>query len=350
MSVRVMTRVWDAPFPTTSMKLVALKLADCANDDGENIYPSAGRVEKDTGVCLSVVRDVIADLEASGLLVVVTEKDGNQRWRSTTTRRFDLGRLEALGSGLLEWVQIDRAVRDPKTGGEKIDPQTGQPKMRKVWRLTKAATPPAAGGPPLRQPDPTPPAAGPHPSGSRTPPLRQPDPEPSEEPSEEPSSPSLSPTRGRRESSRRWGSAVEELRAEGLHLAVIDELIAPLARTKQPSEAIPEPKAFLADVRDTLARFTPAALRLARQRLAVEWVRDFPNLKACIAMCEQAAPLVRITLEAGDPRWEAWLDYWERHPEGMLISDVGIFRRSRRPFAVDTQWPPGFTPLAEEAA
>ena len=56
MSVRIMTRVWDANFPTLPMKLIALKLADCANDEGENIYPSVGRVERDTGASSSVVR------------------------------------------------------------------------------------------------------------------------------------------------------------------------------------------------------------------------------------------------------------------------------------------------------
>ena len=157
MSVRIMTRVWDAEFPTTSMKLVALKLADCANDEGENIYPSIPRVERETGVSASSVREAIADMEASGLIAVISEGTGNKRAKSTTTRGFDVDRLRALIEKRVSWAQLDVPVCDQKTGEQKTA-KDGSPKTRKAWRLI--STPPATGGA-------TPPATGGDPSSHR---------------------------------------------------------------------------------------------------------------------------------------------------------------------------------------
>jgi hypothetical protein len=229
MSVRIMTRVWDAAFPTLPMKLIALKLADCANDEGENIYPSVGRVERDTGASSSVVREALADMEASGLLLVVEDKFGNRRGRSTTIRAFDVDRLKLIGDGWLIWAHADVPVRDLKTGEQKRDTD-GALKTRKAWRLTQATppagggvaeisplrladpSPPAGGGVPLRLADPTPPAGGP--------PIEEPSIEPSIEPSltHPPMVPAAARTGGRVE----W---IEDLRDEGHAPAVLDELL-----------------------------------------------------------------------------------------------------------------------------
>jgi hypothetical protein len=203
MSVRIMTRVWDAAFPTLPMKMIALKLADCANDEGENIYPSVGRVEAETGVCASVVRAALADLEAAGLLVVVAAGTGNRQGRSTTVRAFDVERLKMLGDGRLIWEQQDVIVRDHTSGEPKRHPD-GSAKTRKAWRLAMA-TPPCDGGrdnpPPLRVTEGTPPCDGGEPLrvAEGTPPCdggpyREPSIEPSLEPSIEPSRPHLLPS------------------------------------------------------------------------------------------------------------------------------------------------------------
>lgn len=96
MSVTLMGMCWRIEWPTASMRLIALKLADCANDEGENIYPSVGRVERETGLAGSTVRRDIAAMEECGLLEVIEETSGNKWDRSTTIRRFDVERLKSL--------------------------------------------------------------------------------------------------------------------------------------------------------------------------------------------------------------------------------------------------------------
>ena len=40
MSIKLMSIVWEVPFPTATQMLVCLKLADYANDDGTSIFPA----------------------------------------------------------------------------------------------------------------------------------------------------------------------------------------------------------------------------------------------------------------------------------------------------------------------
>jgi hypothetical protein len=120
-SIRVSVQVWDADFPTSGMKLVAMKLADCANDDGDNIFPSSDRVERETQLGRSTVLEYLADMEASGLLVVTQRAYGNKRGKSTTIRKFALDRLKALREGALVWDQTDVKTKSGKS--------------RKAWRL-----------------------------------------------------------------------------------------------------------------------------------------------------------------------------------------------------------------------
>ena len=94
-SIKVMTMVWDAEFPNVSSKMVALKLADCANDDGDNIYPSVGTVERATGGAASTVRKYMFAMEHCGLLEVVERGVGGAR-TGTTVRRFNLDILRSL--------------------------------------------------------------------------------------------------------------------------------------------------------------------------------------------------------------------------------------------------------------
>ncbi len=170
MSVRIMTLVWDCALPSLSHKLVALKLADCANDDGENIYPSVARVERETGCSESVVREALALLEAAGFLHVVEERTGNRWNRSTVIRRFDVERLAMLSRGELVWTHEDVPVIDAKTGEQKVRPD-GRPRVERLWTCAPPGigAPPGTGGVPLRASAPTPPESGPHPSGQRPP-------------------------------------------------------------------------------------------------------------------------------------------------------------------------------------
>src|SRR5262245_43665467 len=95
-SITLMGLCWRIEWPTVPMRLIALKLADCANDDGENIYPSVDRIERETGLATSTIRRELAAMEEAGLLAVIEERHGNKWGRSTTIRRFDTELLKGL--------------------------------------------------------------------------------------------------------------------------------------------------------------------------------------------------------------------------------------------------------------
>lgn len=101
MSVRVSSIVWDTDFPTQSMKLIALKLADNSSDSGESIYPAKDTIAEMTGCSRATVHAAIADFLHCGLLVEV--RRGGKGPGDTTQYRFDLEKLWALSAGLFEF-------------------------------------------------------------------------------------------------------------------------------------------------------------------------------------------------------------------------------------------------------
>jgi len=171
-----MALCWRIEWPTVSMRLLALKLADCANDEGENIYPSVGRIERETGLGVSTIRRDLAAMEECSLLDVVEQVSGNKWLRSTTVRRFNTEKLRNLAEvehkrGVYEpsrciLKQVELGLRDAK----------GKPK--KVWAVLKR--PKEEGGEEFIVPNPddadpplqgvkgrqttAPPRRGPHPS------------------------------------------------------------------------------------------------------------------------------------------------------------------------------------------
>lgn len=175
---------WRVEFPSPAMSAVALKLADCANDDGENVYPSVGRIERETRLGASTVRRVLAAFEQAGLLEVVCEASGNKWNRSTTIRRFNLAKLHDLtavsvrdeatrrmllnpsthilknvgSDGRDHWVIVARGANDKSDyDREKTPPQPEREGQEN-------GTPPTAGGHPNQSGRPTPPTAGANPS------------------------------------------------------------------------------------------------------------------------------------------------------------------------------------------
>lgn len=70
MSVRVMTWVWEHSRAQPTHRLVLLAIADCANDVGEQAYPSGATLAKKTGLSERGVRAALAGLTALGELRV----------------------------------------------------------------------------------------------------------------------------------------------------------------------------------------------------------------------------------------------------------------------------------------
>lgn len=98
MSVRVSSIVWDTDFPTQSMKLIALKLADNSSDSGDSIYPAKDTIAEMTGCSRATVHAAIAEFLHCGLLVEV--RRGGKGPGDTTQYRFDLEKLWALSAGV----------------------------------------------------------------------------------------------------------------------------------------------------------------------------------------------------------------------------------------------------------
>lgn len=137
MSVLVQSKVWKAKMPSLAFKVVALKLADHANDDGENVYPSASRLVDATGCAHSTVQEVIANMLAVGLLRVENEGFGNRKGRSTVIKTLDVEMLDKLASGELAWVKNGRQYNlEPARLGSVSDHPSGE----------RRGTPPVSGG------------------------------------------------------------------------------------------------------------------------------------------------------------------------------------------------------------
>jgi hypothetical protein len=126
MSVHISSLVYRARLGGSSRKAVALKLADCAHDDGTNVYPSIARISLEAEVSPRTVQRVLRDFCAEGLLVVVRE--GGKGPRDTTEYRFDLAQLVALAP-----------PARPLNKGDKLAPLG-------VGRVTKRVTPSPAKG------------------------------------------------------------------------------------------------------------------------------------------------------------------------------------------------------------
>lgn len=73
MSIRLMSVVWEIDFPTQSQKLIALKLADYASDNGASIFPAVNTIAKHTGCDERTVQRVMKAFRACGFLSLIKE-------------------------------------------------------------------------------------------------------------------------------------------------------------------------------------------------------------------------------------------------------------------------------------
>lgn len=78
MSFEVTTLVWRAEFPAMD-KIVLLRLADFADAQGGNVYPSVGRVARECGVSERHVQGVLRKLTAADIITLVRAGGGRNR-------------------------------------------------------------------------------------------------------------------------------------------------------------------------------------------------------------------------------------------------------------------------------
>ena len=107
MSNLVQGLVWNAEIPNAQAKVIAVKLADWADDDGGSIYPAVNTVAKMTSCGRSTVCKWQFALEHCGLLKVVERSKGGAR-DDTTERAFDLDLLKRLA-----WSKVDKKKIPP---------------------------------------------------------------------------------------------------------------------------------------------------------------------------------------------------------------------------------------------
>ena len=93
MSIQVIARVLPKRWGSPSRKIVALKLADVAREDGTKIYPSISTVAAESELSERQVQRVMDEFRKEGLLVVVRKGGGRYR---TNEYRFDLPTIEML--------------------------------------------------------------------------------------------------------------------------------------------------------------------------------------------------------------------------------------------------------------
>ncbi len=85
MSVKQMALVWDLDL-APNKRLVLLAYADHADDDGDNVFPSLGRVAHKTGYSVDQVRRLSRELAADGLMELAEKGVGRgntHRYRLT---------------------------------------------------------------------------------------------------------------------------------------------------------------------------------------------------------------------------------------------------------------------------
>jgi DNA-binding transcriptional regulator PaaX len=88
MSMKLVSAVLESSLPSAD-RLVALVLADWANEDGTNLYPPIEVIAKKVGLGERATRTAIRRLHIDGILVEV-ESEG-----SRSLYRIDVGRLRA---------------------------------------------------------------------------------------------------------------------------------------------------------------------------------------------------------------------------------------------------------------
>jgi hypothetical protein len=94
-SFTLQAMVWPANLDGTS-KLVLLRLADFANDDGGSIFPTVKRVAEDCGISARTTQETLRRLESAGVLVMVREADAGAR--KPREYRIDVPTLASLSA------------------------------------------------------------------------------------------------------------------------------------------------------------------------------------------------------------------------------------------------------------
>ena len=118
MSILLMSRIFRMKMGNCNRKLVAVRLADFANDDGRGIYPTVDRLATETELSERTVQRIIADFEREGLLVCRRRATG--RPGMANHYDFDLAVLRQIEDGIQTGDSLSPVERGD-TGAETGD-------------------------------------------------------------------------------------------------------------------------------------------------------------------------------------------------------------------------------------
>jgi pyocin large subunit-like protein len=94
MSIAVMSRIFKKQLGSSSRKMLAVRLADFADDNGRGIWPSVGKLARETDMSERTVQRLLRDFVDENLLIVVSTASG--RPGETTRYNFNMNVLHGL--------------------------------------------------------------------------------------------------------------------------------------------------------------------------------------------------------------------------------------------------------------
>lgn len=96
MSNELQSRCWLIDFPTHATLLVMMKLGECADDDGTNVFPSVAHVARETQLSPRAVSKQLAILRECGLVADKKDEHGNRVSRTSVVREINIDLMAAV--------------------------------------------------------------------------------------------------------------------------------------------------------------------------------------------------------------------------------------------------------------
>lgn len=349
MSNYVSGLVWKANFPSVAAKLIALKLADNANDEGGDVFPATTTIERLTGVARSTVHNWLRIFHECGLVEIEHQSKGGARGSvaTSTRRRFNMGLLVAIAdtfdsrrrtgslpthqfveTGRKCWAIEPIGVTVPPASNDQSDEVT-----RPFSGPVRQTDPSAQRTRPVRPADTTRPPSGPKPTLNHPENLHPLTPASGgtgsdglDDEGEARHGIVSSPT----EKQAAWIAA---LRADGVAMSVVERLLVPLLTSKRFSSATPLED--LRAARDATRHLGPELLDKALGLIRDSGVGTVKadRLRSAIDAVERGGAMAVI--ERGTPAWDAWMAHYQAlEPKAASLMD-----RYER-WQVPAAWPP----------
>lgn len=120
MSVECSTVVWKRDFGGASRKMVAVRLADHADDEGRGIWPAVEKVAAQCNLSCRTVQRVLADFVTEGILKIVSE--GGKGPGSTRRYDFNMGAIRALPLAVPVPDAPSERTEKPENKGDMVSP------------------------------------------------------------------------------------------------------------------------------------------------------------------------------------------------------------------------------------